>query len=172
MSIVIDLLKLARKIAKEELSIDLDRGEIKYRNHRIVMVDSSILGILWDSVYNYLMDASAVMFEVLGESLGATLNRTLNLKDMSIKDKLDFLSDLMRLSGYGILKYELSGNNVKIHVINVPINKDLLNNEGFRNALTRFIKSFTSSILNIEEHNVELVSSGEEVDVLINAGMA
>ncbi|MFP3237219.1 MAG: hypothetical protein RXO76_07120 [Vulcanisaeta sp.] len=167
MSSIIELIRLAKDLLKGDVSIKIDSGEIAFRDARFVLIDTGLVRELWSVYYNYFGPVTVVLFEDLGEAMGRVLRRRIGLERFSnIKDALEYLKDVMRLGGYGVMKYRVKDQAVEIVVENLPI--DLSFSDEFRNAIFAFTKTMIASLLNAEVKNL---SAGGNNKLIIEAIM-
>jgi hypothetical protein len=162
-SSIIELIRLAKDLLKGDVSIKIDSGEIAFRGARFVLIDAELVRELWGIYYNYFGSASAVLFESLGEATGRVLRRRIGLERLSnVKDALEYLKDVMRLGGYGIMKYRVKGQALELIVENLPI--DLGFSDDFR--ILAFTRAMISSLLNTEVKNISFEGSSLTIEVI------
>jgi len=136
-----------------------------FRGARFVLIDAELVRELWGIYYNYFGSATAVLFESLGEATGRVLRRRIGLERFSnVKDVLEYLKDVMRLGGYGIMKYRVKGQALELIVENLPI--DLSPSDEFRNAILAFTRAMISSLLNTEVKNISFEGSSLTIEVI------
>ncbi|MFP3238517.1 MAG: hypothetical protein RXQ00_04860, partial [Caldivirga sp.] len=153
-------------LLKGDVSIKIDSGEIAFRGARFVLIDAELVRELWSIYYNYFGSATAVLFESLGEATGRVLRRRIGLERFSnVKDALEYLKDVIRLGGYGVMKYRVKDQSLEIVVENLPI--DLSFSDEFRNAILAFTRAMVSSLLNVEVKNASIKDGSLIVEAII-----
>jgi len=117
-----DLLSMVRKLLKGEFSLDVNRGEARFRGRRIVGMPAEALSRMVDEFYNLLGDGAFVILEKLGETMGKAMRETMGWS--SGDEVLKNLPEAAKLAGFGVVK--VSGDQLTLENLPVPVDPAIM----------------------------------------------
>jgi len=117
-----DLLSMVRELLKGEFSLDVDKGEARFRGRRIVGMPAEALNGIMDVLYNLLGDGAFVILEKIGETMGKAMRETMGWS--SGDEVLKNLPEAAKLAGFGVVK--VSGDQLTLENLPVPVDPAIM----------------------------------------------
>lgn len=121
-----------KSLLKGEISLSIEKGEIKYRGRRIVAVPADLVPTLLKELDKLFGEASTVVLESIGNVIARSMREVLEWK--TGRDAIENLPEIAKLAGYGVVKR--SGETLYFQNLPVAVDKKIeANLRGFLQGL-------------------------------------